>query len=190
MTDNEGRDLEDNGTIEQPVKYHYDREKRLEKLRQIRRDFPKTTKRRRFFAKKRTRSLLIILVDLILIAAAYYLLTRPANVYLEKEEEGLLYELNINGIRGKRVLIGFTITSLKEDTFIISEPVLVTVELTDRNNNVLTYQRTIESGTTLYPDESSSVAFLLAEDELPGSGQLELYYGNSNTPLFSKNVRF
>ncbi|UCB47426.1 MAG: hypothetical protein JSV25_08480 [Spirochaetota bacterium] len=190
MTDDEKRDIEDNETIEQPVKFHYDRERRLEKLKRLRRDIPKTPKRRRFFAKKRTRSLLIILIDLILIAAAYYLLTRPANVYLEKEGEGLLYELNINGIRGKRVLIGFTVTSLSEDTIVFSEPVIVTVKLTDRNNNVLTYQRTIESGTILRPDESSSVAFLLAEDELPGSCVLDIYYGNSTLPLFTRNVRF
>jgi hypothetical protein len=88
------------------------------------------------------------------------------------------------------VLIGFTVTSQTEDTFVFSEPVLVTVKLTDRDNNVLTYQRSIEANTILRPNESSSVAFLLAEDDLPRSGQLDLYYGSSNTPLFSKNVKF
>jgi hypothetical protein len=83
MADDEKKDMADNGSIEQPVKFHYDQEGRLERLKRIRRDITKTSGRRRFFVKKRTRSLLIILIDLILIAAAYYLLTRPANVYLE-----------------------------------------------------------------------------------------------------------
>jgi hypothetical protein len=190
MGDEERMDSENNESLEKPVKYHYDREKRLEKLKRIRQDFNKTPRKRRFFAGRKIRNILIVLIDLVLIATAYYLLTKPANIYLEKEGEGLRFELNINGIRGKKVLIGFTVKSQKKEVIVFSEPVLVTVKLTDRNNNVLTYERTIEANTILLPDEPNSVAFLLAEDDLPRSCRLDLYFGNSTTPLFSKDVRF
>jgi hypothetical protein len=190
MADDERSDKNEKGAIDQPAKFHYDREKRLERLKQLRHDIDKPARKRRFFARKRTRSLFIILIDLVLIAAAYYLLTKPANIFLEKEGEGLLYELNINGIRGKKVLIGFTVKSQKENVIVFNEPVQVEVKLTDKNSSVTIYRRTIEANTILHTGESSSVAFLLDEDELPGSGLLELYYGTSTTPLFSRNVRF
>ena len=79
--------------------FHYSREARLKKLKTRGYD----RKRPRVFSNKKNRSILIVLIDLVLIAVVMYLINKPANVYLQKNENDLIYELNITGIKGKRI---------------------------------------------------------------------------------------
>lgn len=174
-------------SFEEGPTYHYDREARLKR---VHRDLYPETGRRKLFRRKRTKGLLIILIDLVLIAVVYYFISKPVNVFLEKTVESTIYQLNITGIRGKKVLVGFTVKNSGDYEMIFSENVPVTVEISRDENPPLTFQRYIEAPTTLDPGESSAVIFLLEEANLPSSATVELFYGESSDRLFSKHVRF
>jgi len=166
--------------------YYYSREERLKKLKT-----PEGGKRRpRFFSNKKTRNLLIILIDLFLIAVVMYLINRPANIYLQKNDNGLVYELNITGIKGKRILIGFSITNHGAEKLVFSDSVPIVVEIEDRNGGGIILSDAIKSDTVLFPEESTSIVFLLGQDELPGSAKVDVFTGTASVPVFSKNVRF
>ncbi len=179
------KDLNESG--EKPVKFYYNREERLKK---IKRDYSTKRSRFLFLSKRRTRSLLIIFVDLILISIVIYLMNRPINVFMQKDGDGVLYELNVTGIRGKKVLIGFTIKSQKDEKIVFSEPVPVSIKIISKSNDVLMFNKAIKENTILNSGESSSVIFLLNEDDLPRTAHLEFYYNSVSFPLFSRNVRF
>ena len=179
-------DSDNNTPFEEP-KYHYSREERVSRIH--RNLYPETGKRR-WFRRKRTRSLIIILVDLVLIAAVFYFISKPANIFLEKEVQGTVYQLNIMGIRGKKVLVGFTVKNAGEHAMVFSEAFMVTVRISHDDDKPMVFRKQMESPATLGPGESSSVIFLLEEEDLPGSGTLELFFGDGSSPLFHKNVRF
>lgn len=174
---------EDSGRSE--PKFYYNREERLKRLgRRI------DTKRLRLLKRRRLRGFFILLIDLFLIATIFYFLNKPANLYMKQKADDLLYELNVTGIRGKKALIGFTIENQRTEAVLITadEPVWVRIEAKGRE--VMEFRKSLGKDTLLEPGESSSVIFLIDEDELPRIGQLELFYGSSSYPLFSKVVRF
>jgi hypothetical protein len=167
------------------LKYHYDREQRLKKLHR-----PYLDKGGRPFSKRKRRGLIIVVVDLLLIAVVMYYLVRPTNVHLDREVDGLLYELNVSEIRGGKTLVAFTVKNLEKETFreLIAAP--VTVSIRPQKGESQTFRRFIEPGTVLRPGEFSSTVFLLDQGDVPDWGQLELYYVDDDEPLFAKNVRF
>jgi hypothetical protein len=179
-------DNEKNTPSEEPS-YHYSREARV---RRVHRDLYPETRKRRWIHKKRTRGLFVILIDLFLIAVVFYFISKPANIFLEKEAEGAVYQLNITGIRGKKILVGFTVENSGENRMPFPEAVPVTVRISREEYETVIIRKNIEPAITLDPGESSSVIFLLDEDNLPNSATLELFYGDSASPLFSKHVRF
>ena len=166
--------------------YHYSREERLKKLRilQGRKRNP------RIFSNKKKRNLFIIIIDLLLIAIVMYILNKPANVYLQKNENGLMYELNITGIKGKKILIGVSIKNQGTEKLVFSESIPIAVKIEDQDGGIITLSDVIKYDTVLFPEESTSIVFLLDQDELPGSGKVDVYTGAADTPLFSKDVRF
>jgi hypothetical protein len=174
---------ENNGREE--AKFHYDREQRLKR-------FHRSTTRRRSLrvGKKRRRNLLIIFIDLLIIALVYYLINRPANVYLEKEERDVSFELNVTGIRGKKILVGFSIRNSSEDNMSMGNSKPVQVKILPRNGEPLTFEKNVEGETVLLPGESISTIFLFNEEDLPGWATLEIYYGSDEIPIFTRNIRF
>jgi hypothetical protein len=166
------------------LKFHYSREERLRK-----RHRPPYDRKSSLFFRRKGRSLIIIVVDIFLIAIVLFYLNKPANVLIQKEQRGLIYEFNVTGVRGKKILIGFTIRNEGEAEVTIS-PDPVTLRITDRSGDTQTFQKPMEHSTILQLGESSSTIFLLREEELPGSGLTELFYGTDTQALFSKNIRF
>lgn len=162
--------------------FHYSREERLKKLK---RNLPE---RRRFFSKRGRRGIFILLFDILLVAVVLYLLNRPVNVYLEKNLEGLIYELNITGIKGQKVLFGFTMKNGKTDILRFEKSVPVIVQIMKGNEVVMQLKKEVAENTTLSAGESSSVVFLIEESSLPKSANVQLYYNKSL--LFEKNIRF
>jgi hypothetical protein len=169
----------------QEVKFHYDREQRLKKFHRS-----KTGRRSLRLGKKRRRNLIIIFIDLIIIALVYYLINRPANVYLEKEEHDVSFELNVTGIRGKKILVGFTIRNSSEEKMSMGDSNPVLVKILPRNGDPLAFQKDVEADTVLLPGESISTIFLFNEEDLPGWATLEIYYGSDAIPMFTRNIRF
>ena len=166
--------------------YYYSRGERLKKLKTL-----EGRKRKpRFFSNKKTRNLLIILIDLFLIAVVMYLLNKPANIYLQKNEEGLNYELNITGIKGKKVLIGISIKNQGVEKLVFYDSIPLVIEIEDRNGGVIILEDEIKYDTVLFPGESTSIVFLLGQDELPGIGKVDVFKGAVSEPIFSKDVRF
>jgi len=165
--------------------FHYSREERLKKLRS-----GYVPQRRRFFSRKTRRGIFILLVDILLVALAFYLLTKPANVYLEKEINGVNYGLNVTGIKGKKILIGFTLKNKTTQTIQFENPAPVYVQVKKGDSIVLRLKKTIAENTLLLAGESSSLIFLIEENRLPRSALVQLYFNSGDTPLFEKNIRF
>ncbi len=169
---------------QQGVKFYYDREHRLRKLKT-----GKPTRRKiRFFSKGRTRTLLIIFIDIILIAVLIYILNKPTNLYLEKSVDEVYYELNVTGIRGGKMLIGLTIRNLSDTNMELNDSLPVLLRITDSNDSELTFERYVEKNTVLLTDEATSVIFLIENDQLPRAGRLDVVF--ESDVVFSKNVRF
>ena len=166
------------------LKFYYSREDRIRK-----RHKPHSDRRSGFMSRKKRRGLIIIIIDVILIAIVFFYITKPTNVLLTKEQNSLVYELNITGVRGGKILIGFTIRNEGSmENAVGSHP--VNLRITDKAGHAQSYQEYVERGTILEPGESSSTVFLISRDELPASGLTELFYGTESKPLFSKNVRY
>ncbi len=164
--------------------FHYSREERLKKLRT-----GYVPERRRFFSRKTRRGLFIILVDILLVALVFYLLNRPANVYIEKEIDGVRYGLNVTGIKGKKILIGLTVKNQTADPIRFEKPIPVLVHIKKNDSVVLKLEKKIAENTLL-SGESSSVIFLVEQNRLPKSALVQLFYNGEITPLFERNVRF
>jgi len=164
--------------------FHYSREQRLKKLRS-----GYVPERRRFFSRKTRRGIFILLVDILLVALVFYLLNRPANVYIEKEVDKVSYGLNVTGIKGKKVLIGFTVKNQGEVPMKFEEPASVLVHIKKNDSIVLKLEKNIAENILL-SGESSSVTFLVEESRLPKSALVQLFYDGENAPLFERNVRF
>ena len=166
------------------LKFYYSREERIKK-----RHKPYSDRRSGFLSRKKRRGLIIIGIDVILIAIVLFYIIKPANVLLTKEQNSLVYELNITGVRGGKILIGFTIRNEgSAENAVGASP--VNLRITDKYGRAQSYQEYVERGTMLEPGESSSTVFLINRDELPASGLTELLNGTDSEPLFSKNVRF
>jgi hypothetical protein len=181
---NKGREPVEKDEFDGELKFHYSREERLRK-----RHRPPYDRRGSFFFRRRRRGLIIIVVDIFLVALVLFYMNKPANVLIQKEQRGLIYEFNVTGVRGKKILMGFTIRNEGEAEVTIN-PDPVTIRITDRSGDSQTFQKSIEQATILQSGESSSTIFLLSEEELPGSGLTELFYGTDAQALFSKNIRF
>jgi hypothetical protein len=171
---------------EEEVQFHYDRTRRLQR---IHRDLYPDRSGRRWFRNKRTRSMLVILIDLIIIAGVFYFASRPTNVFLKKTEGASVYELNVTGIRGKKVLIGFTVRNAGDSVLALPSPALVRITLSHDEAQPIVIEKYFEEAGILGQGESNSVVILLDEEKLPGSATLELFFGGGE-PLFSKRVRF
>jgi len=170
------------------LKFHYNREERLKKLRRVYED---TGKRKRLFTRRKNRILLIFLVDLIIISAVGYFLTKPANIYIKEKRGEFQYELNVTGIRGNKVMVGFTMKYLGEDKVIFSSPEEVIVLIKDNDGKkYIEEKKNLQSGMILQKGESSSLVFLFEQNDLPTRGRLELFYKDVSVPFFSKDVRF
>ena len=166
--------------------YYYSRGERLKKLKTL----ESRRRKPRFFSNKKTRNLLIIFIDLFLIAIVMYLLNKHANIYLQKSEKDLNYELNITGIKGKKVLIGVSIKNQGVEKLVFSDSIPIVVEIEDRNGEVIILEDAIKYDTVLFPGESTSIVFLIGQDELPGNGKVDVFKGAASDPIFSKDVRF
>ncbi len=175
----------DGNSDREEVKFHYDREQRLKRFRRS-----TAGGRSLRIGKKRRRNLIIIFIDLIIIALVYYLINRPANIYLEKEEHDISFELNVTGIRGKKILVGFTIRNSSDEKMSLGDSNPVRVMILPRNGDPLTFQKNVEGDTVLQPGESISTIFLFNEEDLPGWATLEIYYGSDIKPMFTRNIRF
>jgi hypothetical protein len=176
-------DQQDSPPDEGRVSFHYNREERLRKLKlQARPRQPQKRKRRRGF--------FIILFDLILVALVFYLLNRPVNLYVKKDIGDFRYQLNVSGIRGKKVLFGVTFTYLGEGNVALPANGVVTLEIMrEEEGTVISRERSV-SGTTIGSGESESVVFLLDEEDLPRRGRVLVFSGESPDPLFDERVRF
>ena len=181
---NEGGDKSRHDKPTGELKFHYSREERLRKRHQ-----PPYNRKSNLLFKRKRRGLIIIVVDVILIAFVLFFVIKPANVLLTIEKKDLVYELNVTGVRGRKILIGFTIRNEgSAEVAIESDP--VTIRITDKSGDTQSFQKYVEQASMLKPGESSSTVFLLSQEDLPGSGFTELFYGMDTKPLFSKNVRF
>ncbi len=176
-----GSKPENNGELH----FHYNREERLKNIRS-----GYVPERRRFFSKKSRKGIFILLVDILLVALVFYLLNRPANVYLEKEHNGVNYGLNVTGIKGRNVLIGFTLKNQTGETMQFEKPVPVFVQIKKGDSVVLRLKKSIAENTQLLAGESSSVIFLIDESRLPKLALVQLYYNGESSPLFERNIRF
>ncbi len=163
---NRGLNLSGGG---EEVRFHYSREERLKKLRGL-----TEPRRMGLFSKKRRRGLLIIFLDLVLIAAVMYLITRPVNLFLQKQVGNRLYELNVTSIKGKKVLIGFTIKNQGEERMELSGSPPVVVKIYPEKVDPLVFQKPLDQYTALFTGESSSTIFIIDEARLPGRARLEL----------------
>ncbi len=167
------------------IKYYYSREERLKKLRR-----GYTSQTPRFFRRKRSRILLILLVDIFLISIVAYLINKPANLYVTKKAEDLQYELNVTGIRGKKVIVGFSLKNLGANPYHFENSGKVILKILKKDGTMISKEKSFSPETELQPGESTSVIFIFSQDELPASGKLVIYYRDYNSPIFSRSVRF
>ena len=167
------------------ITYYYNREERLKKLRSI-----PEKKHVSFFRKGSKRTLLIILVDVMIVSLAIYLINKPTNLYETRKINKIQYELNISGIRGKKVMVALTIINKGNTPIKINKEELINLHIIAKNNNIYEFKKKIGEDTTLNLNESTSVVFLIKENMLPKVGNVKLYIGNSNKATFSNNVRF
>jgi len=169
----------------QEIRFYYSREERLKKLRGL-----AEPRRMVLYGKKRRRGLIIIFADIVLIAIVMYFISKPVNIFVKKPIEDRLYELNVTGIRGRKVMVGFTIKNTGDKMMVISDAPEVIVKIYPGNKEPLVFRKALDQDIILLTGESSSTIFILDEEKLPVSWRLELYFEDDSTPLFVKNVRF
>ncbi|GEM_PF-3212269 len=166
------------------VRFHYSRTGRVSKLKRssARLDPDRILKKR----KRRIR-FIIIGADLLFILILFYFLSSPTKVSLEKRVGDLICEMNVAGMSGDRLLVGFSVRNSTDydlrvdpDTQVILRMVL--------GDDVVTRERKL-GVDVLPPSEITTVVFLFDRTELPYSGTVELYYAASPEPLFSKRIR-
>jgi hypothetical protein len=175
----------ENSPDRQELRFYYSREERLKKLRGL-----TEPRKMGLFGKKRRRGLLIIFADIVLLAVVIYFINKPVNVFMKKQVGVFLYELNVTGIRGRKVLVAFTIKNTGNETMVIPGSREVIVKIYQGDKEQLVFQKSLEHDINLLTGESNSTIFILDEEKLPGSCRLELYFEDNLTPLFVKNVRF
>jgi len=176
-------------TDAQRLRFHYNREERLKKLR-TQKTHVQTRKWGRFFADKKSRRLFILLANMALIYMIIFTFVKPSNVFIRQRLEGCDYELNVTALRGKKTLVGFTLRNGKSGDLVFEEPVPVSLLIRGRSGFLITTRKHIERDTVLLPGESTSVVFLFEEADLPRTADLEIFYDDSPEPLFKRTVRF
>ena len=173
------------GPEKENIKFYYNREERLKKLRNI-----KEPKKTRLLSNRRIRTLLIIFIDLLIISLVIYFLNIIFKKLFQGHLNGEICELNITGIRGGKILIGFTVKNQNQENIVYQESVPIMLKIQGRNNEIITFQKFIEKNTVLLPEEATSMIFLIDEDELPRTGQLDVFYKTLDLPIFSQYIRF
>jgi hypothetical protein len=171
------------------VRFHYDREARLKKLRTQGARTP-TKKWGRLFAGKKSGRLIILLANMALIYLIAFTFVRPSNVYVRQNLGEYNIELNVTALRGKKTLIGFTVRNGNIEDLVFRDPVPVSLNIRGRSGAPVTSRKYIEADTVLAPGESTSVIFLFEEAELPRTADLEIFFDDYREPLFKRNVRF
>jgi hypothetical protein len=111
-------------------------------------------------------------------------------VYLQKSINEELYELNVTGIRGGKVLIGFTVRNLKVESITLPQSIPVVINIQGKNDEFLTLKKYFEENTVLMSQEATSVVFLVDNNELPSSGKVDVFYKTLSDPIFTRNIRF
>ena len=172
--------------LNETVTFYYDREERLKKLKNLRAE----RERVGFFKKGGKRTLLIVLVDILIISLFIYLINRPTNFYKRKNIGDFQYELNISGIRGKKVMFALTITNKAFRPVKINREEQISISIVDASKNKYNFKKIIGEDTTLQPTESTSIVFMAKEAKLPKSGIVNVYVGDNDKPVFSPRVRF
>lgn len=167
------------------IRYYYNREERLKKLR---REYASSTPR--FFRTKRSRILLILFIDIIIIAIVGYIINKPTNLYLTKRVDNLQLELNVSGIKGKKIIVGFSLKNLGSHTYQFDGSEKVVLKILRKDGSVIIREKMFSPGTKLQSGESTSLIFLFSRDELPPSGELLIYYKNYAIPVFTRTLRF
>jgi len=183
-----GNKESDNGSSSEKdnIVFYYNREERLKKLKAL----IDKKKRPGIFKKGGKRTLLVILIDIVIVSLFIYFLNRPTNLYQKKDANNIQYELNITGIKGKKVMFALTITNKSNTNIEISMKKQVTLRIISSDKNKYDYKKLIGEDTVLHPGESTSVVFMLRENELPKSGIVNIYVGDNVKPVFSQKVRF
>ena len=77
-----------------------------------------------------------------------------------------------------------------QENIVYQESVPIMLKIQGRNNETITFQKFIEKNTVLLPEEATSMIFLIDEDELPQTGQLDVFYKTLDLPIFSRYIRF
>ena len=104
--------------------------------------------------------------------------------------ENTQYELNVSGIRGKRVMFAVTITNKSNTTIEISKGRQIILDIKENDEKEYNFKKQIGENTELRPGESTSVVFMIKESELPKSGDVNIYIGDNKRPVFSTKIRF
>ena len=166
--------------------YYYNREERLKKLKTLIAE----KKRPGIFKKGNKRTLLVILIDILLISLFIYFINRPTSFYKSITMENTQYELNVSGIRGKRVMFAVTITNRSNTNIEISRGKQIILNIKGNNEREYNFKKQIGENTELKPGESTSIVFMIKESELPKSGDVNIYIGDNKRPVFSAKIRF
>lgn len=184
MSKNPGNDFDGRNGGEGEVRFHYSRNERLQKIRNsYRRD-------RGGPSKKRIRRIRFIIIgaDLVFVFILFYFLSTPTNVYLEKSGGPVRFELNVTGMKGDRLLVGFSLQNDTEREIRLDPDTPVVLRLSSVNGTVAEERKTV-GADALPPSDMLSVIFLLDRSGLPYSGTIELYYGEDPRPVFEKRIR-
>ena len=166
--------------------YYYNREERLKKLKTL----VAEKKRPGIFKKGNKRTLLVILIDILLVSLFIYFINRPTSFYKSITMENTQYELNVSGIRGKRVMFAVTITNRSNTNIEISRGKQIILNIKGNNEREYNFKKQIGENTELKPGESTSIVFMIKENELPKSGDVNIYIGDNKRPVFSTKIRF
>jgi hypothetical protein len=185
-----GGDLQGSGTPESTgLRFHYNREERLKKLRTPASQTPKR-KWQHAFSNKKSILLVILIANLALVYGIVISFVKPSTVYIRQTDRDYDFELNVTALRGKKALVGLTVRNGREENLVFRDSVPVLLSIRGRSGEPITSRKYIEGGTELVPGESTSVIFVFEEEELPRTAELEIFFGARGTPLFRRNVRF
>jgi len=117
--------------------YYYNREERLKKLKTL----VAEKKRPGIFKKGNKRTLLVILIDILLVSLFIYFINRPTSFYKSITMENTQYELNVSGIRGKRVMFAVTITNRSNTNIEISRGKQIILNIKGNNEREYNFNK-------------------------------------------------
>ncbi len=166
------------------ITFYYNREERLKKLHRI-----VESNSKGFFKTKRSRRLLILFIDIIIIAVVLYVVNKPTNVYEKKIINNVRYELNVSGIRGKKVMFAVTIKNVGSKKIYFGDNYAVILKISGKKGYESVYKKYIRD-INIETGEITSVVFLIEESKLPKYGEVEVFVDDIKEPIFKKNIRF